>query len=575
MSLNIDKSRDGYNIVQVNIDGKKQYIGSKYNQKREIENFVKEFKNCTINDNYIVFGLSLGEHIVELLNKISDKSQILIVEINDELVEYYKSYDNTKNIFKNPRIELAQNADEVKSFFRKYITQVNINNLEIEYYARYEKLYIGKLNDIYETIKNESQRIISDKNTSLYFGINWFNSLLDNLKYMATGTVVNNLKDKYKNIPAIIVSAGPSLQKNVDELKGIENSLILTGGRTLGTLVERKIEPTCLCVVDPGGVSYKLVENHIDKVTCPLVFYEGTNSKVIENHNGKKIFSANNKFLSDVWKEEIQSLSGGGSVAHAMTILAAYMGCNPVVFIGQDLAYTGEKGHAICSGNKWKKLTFDDYKRSDDLYVEDINGELVRTSIVLNSYRLAMEEVIEAFPNTQFINATEGGVNIKGTENKTLKDTINNFKENHISELEIFLKADDKTQDVINGLKKNIKLLEQDISLCDKGEHVLDDFKINYYLKKQSRINKNLKDLDDIDHKLRNNINDINIINSILFNTIYEIENNDEFIINMSDNKEVAFKKNINKNRAIYCGLKKVMKICCEKLKLAVKELED
>ncbi|MGG7147226.1 motility associated factor glycosyltransferase family protein [Clostridium butyricum] len=574
MSLSIDKSKDGYNIVQVNIENKKQYIGSKYNQKREIDNFVKGFKNCTINDNYIVFGLSLGEHIVELLKKVSCKSHVLIIEINDELIEYYESYNDVNNILKNPRIELARNADEVKSFFRKYITKVNINNLEIGYYARYEKMYSGKLNDIYETIKNESERIISDKNTSLYFGADWFNSLLVNLKYMAKGLPVNDFKDKYKNIPAIIVSAGPSLERNVDELKGIKNSLILTGGRTLGTLIERQIEPTCLCVVDPGEVSYKLVENYIDKVKCPLVFYEGTNSKVVQKHNGKKIFSANNKFISDVWKEEIQSLSGGGSVAHAMTILAAYMGCSPVVFIGQDLAYTEEKGHATCSENKWQKLTFDDYKRSDDLYVEDINGELVRTSIVLNSYRLAMEEIIEAFPNTRFINATEGGANIKGTENKTLKDTINDFKDNNISELEKFFKTDDKTQDFINGLKKNIKLLEQDISLCSKGEHILEDFKINYHLNKQSRINKNLKDLDDIDYKLRNNINDINIINSILFNTIYEIENNDEFLINMSDDKEVAFNKNINKNRAIYCGLKETMKICYEKLRVAVKELE-
>lgn len=42
----------------------------------------------------------------------------------------------------------------------------------------------------------------------------------------------------------------------------------------------------------------------------------------------------------------------------------------------------------------------------------------------------------------------------------------------------------------------------------------------------------------------------------------------------MSDDKEVAFNKNINKDRAIYCGLKETMKICYEKLKLAVKELE-
>lgn len=574
MNFKIDKSKDGYDIVRLEIDGKKQYIGSKYNQKREIDNFIKSFKNFTVNDNYIVFGLSLGEHILELLNVTSDNSMILVIEINEKLIEYCKDNDCIRNIILNPRIVLASDINGVKNFFRNHITQMNVNNLEIGYYARYDKIYKDKLLDIYDIIRSESERIISDKNTSLYFGNSWFDSLLNNLKYMAKGSIVNELKDRYKNIPAIIVSAGPSLQKNIDELKGFNNALLLSGGRTLSTLVEKGINPDCICVVDPGDVSYKLVEKYIDKIKAPLVFYEGTNSDVVKHHNGKKIFSANNKFLSEIWGENIQSLSGGGSVSHAMTILAAYMGCNPIVFIGQDFAYTGERGHAACAENKWQKLTFDNYKRSDDLYIEDINGEIVRTSIVLNSYRLAMEEIIKVFPNTKFINATEGGANIKGAENKKLKDVIASLEEREIYDLEYYLKNNDKTQEIINGLENSVKVLKECIFLCDKAKRSLEKFKFNFHMKKQDFVNRELNILNDIDNKLRKNLNDIHIINSILFSSVYEIENNKEFIIDMSDDKEVRFNKNFNKNKAIYSAIKQTAEICCEKLELAIKELE-
>ena len=38
--------------------------------------------------------------------------------------------------------------------------------------------------------------------------------------------------------------------------------------------------------------------------------------------------------------------NGGGSVAHYMTLHALYMGCNPIIFIGQDLAYESEKKYS-------------------------------------------------------------------------------------------------------------------------------------------------------------------------------------------------------------------------------------
>lgn len=576
MSLNIENSKDGYRVLQIEIEGKKQYLGSKYNQKREIDKFINQFDKFAENDNYIIFGLSFGEHIRKMLELTNKRSKILIVELNDELIEYAKKDINTKDLFCNQRINLATNADEVKNFFRDYITQMNIDNVKIGYYCNYDNYYKEKLIDIYTIIKSESERIISDKETALFFGEDWFDSFLKNLKYIAKSTIVNYLEDKYKNKPAIIVSAGPSLSKNIDELKQIDNALIISGGRTLGPLLERGIEPSCLCVVDAGEVSYKLVENYIDKVKCPLVFYEATNPKVVELHKGKKIFSTNSKFIHDVWQQYVITLSGGGSVAHIMTILAAYMGCSPIIFIGQDLAYTGEKGHADIAQNKWQNLTFDNfYKKDDDIYVEDVDGKTVRTSKILNLYRLALEDIIKIFPSTKFINATEGGANIKGAENRVLKEVLNEIDKEKVAPIVDNLVNEDKTQELIEALEKVLDTFNESIELCTKGQKVLKDFKNNYKLKKQNMLNKNIEELDYIDNKLKKNIENAYIIDSILFDTMYKIENKDEFLVNSNDNKEMIFKKSTSKNEAIYIGLKEVIERSYSRIKEKMMELKN
>lgn len=575
MSLNIEISKDGYKILQIEMDGKKQYLGSKYNQKREIDKFIKQFDKFTENDNYITFGLSFGEHIKELLALTEKNSKILLVETNDELLEYGKEDNDIKELFNNPRIILARNADEVKDFFINYITQMNVDNLRIGYYCNYDNFYKEKLIDIYKIIKSESERIISDKETSIFFAEDWFDSFLKNLKYMAKATAVNYLEDKYKNKPAVIVSAGPSLSKNLDELKGIDNALIISGGRTLRPLLERNIEPSCLCVVDAGEASYKLVEGYMDKVKCPLVFYEATNPKVVEAHKAEKVFCTNSKFIHDVWNEYIITLSGGGSVAHVMTILAAYMGCSPIIFIGQDLAYTGEKGHADIAQNTWQNLTFDNfYKKDDDLYVKDVNGGLVRTSKLLNLYRIALEDIIKIFPDTKFINATEGGSDIQGAKNRNLKEVLNEISKEKVIPIEEKLINEDKTQGLIEALEKVLNSFDECIDLCNKGQKSLKDFQYNYKLKKQNMVNKNIKNLDYIDSKLKQNIENIYIIDSILFNTMYKIENKDEFLVTSEDDKDSVFKKNINKNEAVYKGLKDVIKLSYIRIEETLSELK-
>ena len=574
MNLDIEISKDGYKVLKIKKNNKITYLGSKYNQKREIEKFINQFEHFTVKDNYIILGLSFGEHIQELLEQIDESSKILIIEFDNELIEYCKKDNKIKKIIDNKQIIVANSIAEVELFIYQYVNEINLENVQIKAYSLYDKIYLEKSKGVYLRIKELFVRIKLQKNTIELSGDKFFNNLLLNLKYIAKSTPVNKLQNVYKDKPAVIVSAGPSLVKNIDALKDINNAVILTGGRTLGALVEKNIVPSCLGIVDPGEVAYKLVQPYIKAIDCPLFFTEMTNNTIIQEHEKGKFFDTQTQFVRKAWKENIISLYGGGSIAHTLTNLAIYMGCNPIIFIGQDLAYTGEQGHAACSGNKWDEWSFDRYKAKNDIYVKDINGDSVRTSLLLNEYRLCLEIIISQYPEIKFINASEGGANIEGCQNRTLKDVLRDLKKEKIISMENFLTDNNKTEETITELQNNLKVFNNYINLCESCKQFLKNYKISYYLNDQDEVNKNIKKLDKLEEEIKKKAKEISLIYPIILQVLYNINNKEEFIIKSSDTKSVAFNKDVNRSEALYSGIEKVMKECYEKVEQIIKELK-
>ena len=572
----VEKSKDGYDILKVKIDDKWKYIGSSYNQKREIDKFIDNFGCLTENDNYIILGLSLGEHIRELLKVCNKDSHLFVIEPNEELVKTLQKENKIDDILENDKVTVCTTNEEIKKILPTFINETNVDFLKLGVYSNYIKLY-DKLVYYYKTVKEYVQRILLYRNTSLVNSNIWFNTLMGNLNEIVKSTPLNILENQYKNKPAIIVSAGPSLSKNIDYLKEIDGrALILSGGRTLRPLVEKNIEPDCLVVVDPGKVSYDLVKDYIGNVKCPLLFYDGTNSNVVNSFIGKNIISTHNKFIHKIFNKEIENINKGGSVAHSMTYFAAYMGCNPIIFIGQDLAYTDEKSHADIALNKYKFTTFEDYKSDDDLYVKDIEGRDVRTSIVLNSFKIELEDIIKSFPEIEFIDSTEGGAYIEGTKIKTLKEVIESLDNNKVEVLDKFLDTEiDKSKEAIVQLENSLKLMKQCKGNCSEGITLLRKYRNAYMLKNIVNMNNINKLLGKIDKNLKNQIDELQFLESVLFDVIYKINSDIQFVVLEDDSEKAKIEKQLSKNRTIYEEINKTLDRCIPKVQQTLESLKN
>ena len=341
---------------------------------------------------------------------------------------------------------------------------------------------------------------------------------------MIDATPADLYEQQYKDIPAIIVSAGPSLEKNVDQLKELNDQmLIISGGRTLKGLIDKGIKPNLLVAIDPNDSSYEIAKGYIEKLERPLLFFECTNEKLVMNHKGEKIFSSHMAFINKVAGRNLKIIPSSGSVAHSMTSYVAIMGCNPIVFIGQDLAYTNEKSYSSISENRDGSWKFDDVKRTDDIWVDSVDGGKVRTSLAFNTFRIGFEEIIESHPNITFINATEGGARISGTIEMKLSDAIEKYKVEKIEPIKKMEYKVDMKKNALEALDKTKKSSEFIIERCKQALKYIDKLKYTYIMKKKNEVDSILKKLDKIDIAIKEKYMEVDIVGTLLYPTIYEI----------------------------------------------------
>lgn len=547
---NVLKSNDGKNILNITKNNKSVYLGSKYNTNRDIQFFLDSLGNIGSEDIIIVFGLGCGEHLYELINKLGENNRILVFEPDNNVINLFSKLEIARIILNDHRFKIYYFANEhnIESIFSSNIFDYELSSIIFSHYANYDQVYSKKFLDFISQFKDFLRKLHISKNTNLAFSKIWFDAFLRNIRIMSKGTPVDELKDKYLNKPAIIVSAGPSLKKNIHLLKKAqEKFIIITGGRTLKALTDLGVTPHFVCVIDPVEKTYRLVEESLE-CNAPLVFYEGTNPDVVEKYKGPKIYFTANYFAGDfIQKTEIK-LNYGGSVAHTCFGLAIHMGCNKIIFVGQDFAYTGDKIHAENAIVKNEENEFTDTEGY--IYVDDIYGNKVKTTVTFDLFRKTMEDLIKAFPGRTYINATEGGANIKGTTVMPLVEVLDKYSSNGIASNNHQLyscndydKVIEKTKQVLEKLKRIRKDCEDGINLSNQ---------LHYAFCNGNNIKKINRKLDKLDKKIKGVFEEAGFVNYILYPVTQMILGHREFKINKDDSETIMGEKVISRTKKMY-----------------------
>lgn len=256
---------------------------------------------------------------------------------------------------------------------------------------------------------------IMGKATNLSVTMPYLRNALINAPLASGDDYLQQWQGMRKDKPALIVAAGPSLNKQLPLLAQNQELFTIIAVDTVWPILKKHgIVPDAILALDPESVpSWPRNEIAEDTAFCVDI---GCGSKLLWSNDRNHLLTCANLTVYQILKElgiKVSLLSTGGSVATSAFALAERLEANPIVLIGQDLALTGGKDHAdgYLAPYNAELLT----TRIDAGFdVEGYYGDRLRTERQLLIYKTWFENRIKAMPQKLVINATEGGARIEG-----------------------------------------------------------------------------------------------------------------------------------------------------------------
>ena len=185
--------------------------------------------------------------------------------------------------------------------------------------------------------------------TALLRGKGWLSHYLTNFTGFAHAPGLPAMKGALKGVPAIIVAAGPSLDQNLETLReASKRALVLCVNTAATALAAAGIVPHAIVAIESLDVSPQLAEIP-DLADIPAFLELTANPALWGLPFPTKVPISVDTSACSIFSGRIDRghhLSAGFCVANAATSIAYVLGCDPIVLVGSDLAYAGERVYA-------------------------------------------------------------------------------------------------------------------------------------------------------------------------------------------------------------------------------------
>lgn len=576
-----NKAKNGQIALVVNEKENKIHLHSRFDPNKDAKRWISSL--TLSNDKiYIIYGFGMIYHIKELVKNIGNETKILIIEpsisIFNQIIENIDVTDIIDN--KNILIMIEDNLDKLRYFLNTNVYWNNSHLVEYYTFSNYKKIFSDMEQKVNKMIYDHLYIQKIDRNTMIKFNRDWQKNLLENMSVAIKSNFISQLEGIFSDKPIIIVSAGPSLNKNVELLRDIKNkAVIICVDTSLKVLLSKNINPDFIVTVDGGELNLAHFDN-LEYDNIPLIYMPTSHPKILKKHKGVKIFADNIVgYTRELFKEfdkEVGFLKLGGSVACIAFNIAVKLGADPIIFIGQDLAYTNNKTHA--EGTKYARKS--DSIKTKYFEVENIYGDKVLTGHDLYTFlRWFENEILNDTSNRLYIDATEGGAKIEGTEIMTFRDAINKYcykdievtRKIHealdtdikfnLDELKLLIK---KLQNMYNNLEIIHKKSMDAIKICNK---IINIYSEN---KNSDNIGPKLNRLDNIDKYIKQKQEEFNMINHLIKPIVYKV-----FLENTEANTSKDDISIMKRSLEFYTALSNSVEFTLPILKETITEIEN
>ncbi|MGR3176465.1 MAG: 6-hydroxymethylpterin diphosphokinase MptE-like protein [Candidatus Anammoxibacter sp.] len=492
----------------------------------------------------VLFGFGLGYFAEEVLERF-EKGHILIVyEATTEIFKTALQTRDLTDLLESEKINiiLGKDADNFAIIHRNYHLIANGKFWIVKHHPSV-KLNEKAYDKFKKRLEEERSLVASNVSTLMGLGKDFINVFLSNVPLFFRNPGIKQLEGIFKGRPAVVVAAGPSLDKNIHLLKKCKDrAIIIAVDAALPTLLPCNVIPDIIVAIDPLPENMVMFKDKPILKEVPFVCLAQYTPEIVRLYPGPLFLNGvpSNiiyQWLAGFWDDKGVIESGGGSVSHLAFSVSRFLGCDVIAFVGMDLSLSDKSLHSKGFGDitldestpeqGWEYSVKTDFKDIPDEYKwhipilkeaikkgkepwdylvrktrgipgVDIFGENVLTMSNYLTFRITFQNMIRLFDGI-VINATEAGLPIEGAKNMRLQDFIDEYCS--LPEIDTFSviteKADAEVGYNLEGLIANVEKAKTIFTGIKKnGEKILKyTHRVKDLVDKEQRDSAKLHDL--------------------------------------------------------------------------------
>jgi hypothetical protein len=312
------------------------------NPSRLIERWASNL-NLVPESLYSLSGMGDGSHAKYLLENSGTGINLMVVEKDPALLRETFARFDLSELLANDRFLLGT-GEPNDQFFTPIqgaaLTGVaEVNSITFSPLHMCDEAY-------YDRVRNELARQYLVMRPLMEVNVRTATNLqentLKNLPHMIGSPDIGEMAGEFKDIPFILIGAGPSLDESIDFLREMQDkAIIVSSNSPFRKLINNGIRPHLVVTADPLKTTLAGFQNvKLDQVplACPFSAYP----EIVERFSGRVIswctFNPIVKALRDQRNEpEGTAIMEQGTVSGCVLDISRVLGCKKVMFVGQDM----------------------------------------------------------------------------------------------------------------------------------------------------------------------------------------------------------------------------------------------
>lgn len=300
-----------------------------------------------------VLGFGLGHHVRAIQSHLGMKSVVVVLEPDVALLRAVLERVDHSDWLALGRCMIVTDAEDTPGLTRRIEGVEGIVSLGaqiIEHPA--SKARLGEVSGVFgRTVSAVVRATRTNIVTTLAHAPVTLRNMLMNADRYASCAGVEPLRGACTGYPAVTVAAGPSLERNLALLgePGVRDRVVIIAVQTvLKPMLAAGIRPHFVTALDHHELSGRFYEGltAADVEGVRLVVEPKANPAIFEKFPGETLCiqeSVLDELIGEGLRRSMGDLPAGATVAHLSYYLARYLGCDPVIMIGQDLAFTDQQ----------------------------------------------------------------------------------------------------------------------------------------------------------------------------------------------------------------------------------------